>query len=89
MMYVKKISVSQKTFYHILRLCSQLFAKTREATRYCMKGKGKGAHEPKAQTAGAYSGVISLKHLGVLLLSPGHTTGGVTLRWTSIPSRGE
>ena len=36
-----------------------------------MKGKGKGAHEPKAQTVGVYSGFISLKHLGVLLLPPG------------------
>ena len=33
--------------------------------------KGKGAHEPKAQTAGAYSGFLSMKHLGVLLLPPG------------------
>ena len=29
--------------------------------------KGKGAHEPKAQTAGAYPGFISMRHLGVLL----------------------
>ena len=33
--------------------------------------KGKGAHEPKAQTAGAYRGFISMKHLRVLLLLPG------------------
>jgi len=37
---------------------------------YC-KSKGKGAPELKAQTAGAYSGFISMKHLGVLLLPPG------------------
>ena len=33
--------------------------------------KGKGIYEPKAQTAGAYPGFISMKHLGVLLLPPG------------------
>ena len=33
--------------------------------------KGKGAHEPNAQTARAYPGFISMKHLGVLLLPPG------------------
>ena len=31
----------------------------------------KGAHERKAQAAGAYPGFISMKHLGVLLLPPG------------------
>ena len=31
---------------------------------------GKGAHEAKAQMAGAYPGFISMKHLGVLLLPP-------------------
>ena len=35
------------------------------------KSKGKGAPELKAQTAGAYSVFISMKHLGVLLLPPG------------------
>ena len=30
--------------------------------------KGKGAHEPKAQKAGAYTGFIGMKHLGALLL---------------------
>ena len=35
------------------------------------KCKGKGASELKAQTAGAYSGFISMKHLEVLLLPPG------------------
>ena len=33
--------------------------------------QGKGAHEPNAQTAGAYPGFFSMKHLGVLLLPPG------------------
>ena len=33
--------------------------------------KGRGAHEPKAQAAGVYTGFISMKHLGVLLLHPG------------------
>ena len=33
--------------------------------------KGKGAHEQKAQKAGAYHGFIGMKHLGVLLLPPG------------------
>ena len=36
-----------------------------------VRKKGKGANEPKAQTAGAYPGSISMKHLGVLLLPPG------------------
>ena len=36
-----------------------------------VKGKGKGAHEQRAQMAGAYHGFISMKHLGVLLLPPG------------------
>ena len=40
-----------------------------------VKGKGKGAHEPKAQTAGAYPGFISMKELGVLLLPPGQDAG--------------
>ena len=31
----------------------------------------KCANEPKAQTAGAYAGFRSMKHLGVLLLPPG------------------
>ena len=31
----------------------------------------KGAHETEAQTARAYPGFISMKHLGVLLLPPG------------------
>ena len=31
----------------------------------------KGAHEPKAQMAGAYPSFMSMKHLGVLLLPPG------------------
>ena len=35
------------------------------------KTKGKGTHEPKAQSAGAYPGFLSMKHLGVLLLPPG------------------
>ena len=35
------------------------------------KGKGKGGHETKAQTAGAYPGFISMKRLEVLLLPPG------------------
>ena len=35
------------------------------------KRQGKGIHEPKAQTAGAYPCFISTKHLGVLLLPPG------------------
>ena len=30
--------------------------------------KGKGAHEPKTQTTGAYSHFIGMKHLGVFLL---------------------
>ena len=34
------------------------------------KGKGKGAHEPKAQTARAYPGFVSMKHVEVLLLPP-------------------
>ena len=29
---------------------------------YCKKVKGKGALEPKAQTAGAYPGFFSMKH---------------------------
>ena len=33
--------------------------------------KGNGALEPKVQTARAYLGFINMKHLGVLLLSPG------------------
>ena len=33
--------------------------------------KSEDAHERKAQTAGAYPGFISMKHLGVLLLPPG------------------
>ena len=36
-----------------------------------VKGQGKGAHEQRAQTAEAYHGFISMKHLGVLLLFPG------------------
>ena len=36
-------------------------------------------HEPKAQTAEAYPGFISMKHLGVLLLPPG---------WDASPSQG-
>ena len=39
----------------------------------------KGTHEPKAQTAEAYPGFISMKHLGVLLLPPG---------WDASPSQG-
>ena len=38
------------------------------------KGK-KGAHEPKAQMAGAYPSVMSMKHLGVLLLPNGRDAG--------------
>ena len=34
------------------------------------KTKGNGAYEPKAQTAGAYTSFISMKHLVVLLLPP-------------------
>ena len=36
-----------------------------------VKDKGKSAHEPKAETARAYPGFISMKHLRVLLLPPG------------------
>ena len=38
-----------------------------------VKGKGEGAHEPKAQTARAYPGFICMimKHVGVLLLPRG------------------
>ena len=45
----------------------------RKGTKYynCYFHGGKGAQEPKAQTAGAYPGFISMKHLGVLLLPPG------------------
>ena len=32
------------------------------ACRCPLRGKGKGAHEPKAKTAGAYTGFFSLKH---------------------------
>ena len=41
--------------------------------------KGKGVHELKAQTARAYPGFISMKHLGVLLLPP---------EWDASPSQG-
>ena len=36
----------------------------RELTRTLplKKSKGKGAHKPKAQTAGAYPGFLSMKH---------------------------
>ena len=34
------------------------------------KKKGNGAYELKAQTAGAYTSFISMKHLVVLLLPP-------------------
>ena len=37
-----------------------------------MRKKGKGAHEPKAQTAKAYPSFISMKHLEVLLLPTRH-----------------
>ena len=41
---------------------------------HCVKVKKKkkvnGAYEPKAQTAGAYTSFISMKHLVVLLLPP-------------------
>ena len=30
--------------------------------RSTTSGKGKGAHEPKAQTAGAYPGFLNMKH---------------------------
>ena len=47
--------------------------KCHRVTKYTRQVKkvGKGTHEPKAQTAGAYPGFISMKHLGVLLLPPG------------------
>ena len=35
-----------------------------------VKVKGKGTHEPKAQTAGAYPGFISMKHLGRSIATP-------------------
>ena len=43
--------------------------------------KDKGAQEPKAQTAGAYPGFLSMKYAskGVLLLPPG---------WDASPSQG-
>ena len=31
-------------------------------TRSTSSGKGKDAHEPKAQTAGAYPGFLNMKH---------------------------
>ena len=38
---------------------------------HCVKVKKvNGAYEPKAQTAGAYTSFISMKHLVVLLLPP-------------------
>ena len=43
-----------------------------------VKVKGEGAHEPKAQMAGAYPGFISTKHLGVLLLPPGRDNRRLT-----------
>ena len=43
-----------------------------------IKVKGEGAHEPKAQMAGAYADFISMKHLGVLLLPPGRDNHSVT-----------
>ena len=39
----------------------------------------KGAHKPKARTAGAYPGFSIMKHLGVLLLTP---------EWDASPSQG-
>ena len=41
--------------------------------------RGKGAQEPKAQRAGSYPCFKTMKHLGVLLLPPGHN---------AIPSQG-
>ena len=46
---------------------------------FCIFMVKKGTHEPKAQTAEAYPGFISMKHLGVLLLPPG---------WDASPSQG-
>ena len=39
---------------------------------YCYFHRGKGSQEPKAQRAGSYPCFISMKRLGVLLLTPGH-----------------
>ena len=54
---------------HII-YCTEKCHRVAKYTRQ-VKKVGKGAHEPKAQTAGAYPGFISKKHLGVLLLPPG------------------
>ena len=71
-------AVSYRYVFHApfieLSLALNIWLKPMRVSSFCwvvLPGKkGKGAHEPKAQTAEAYPGFIGMKHVGVLVLPP-------------------